>query len=43
MLMETYNAQENFADNHFHNILKLFDVLPNFALTTGEKMRDYHL
>ena len=41
--METYNAKENFTDNHFHNILRLFDVLPNFAFTTGETMRDYHL
>ena len=25
--------------NHFHNILKLFD-LPNFIFTTSETMRD---
>ena len=24
--------------NHFHNILRLFDVLPNFPFTTGETM-----
>ena len=29
--------------NHFHNILRLFDVLPNFPFTTSETMRDYHL
>ena len=29
--------------NHFLNILKLFHVLPNFALTTNETMRDYYL
>ena len=26
--------------NHFHNILSLFDVLPNFPFTTSETMRD---
>ena len=29
--------------NHFHNILRLFDVLPSFAFTTNEMMRDYYL
>ena len=29
--------------NHFHNILRLFDVLPNFPFTTSETMRDYYL
>ena len=28
--------------NHFHNILKLFDVLPNFSFTTSETMADYY-
>ena len=27
----------------FHNILKLFDVLPNFPFTTCEMMCDYYL
>ena len=27
--------------NHGHNILRLFDVLPNFPFTTGETKRDY--
>ena len=31
------------AYNHFHNILSLFDVLPNFPFTTSETMRDYYL
>ena len=31
------------TSNHFHNILKLFDVLPNFPFTTSETMRDYYL
>ena len=29
--------------NHFHHILRLFDVLPNFAFTTSETMGDYYL
>ena len=29
--------------NHFHNILRLFDVLTNFSFTTSETMRDYYL
>ena len=29
--------------NHFHNILRLFDVLPTFLSTTSETMRDYYL
>ena len=29
--------------NQFHNILRLFNVLPNFPLTTSETMSDYYL
>ena len=29
--------------NNFHNILRLFDVLPNFPFTRSETMRDYCL
>ena len=29
--------------NHFHNILRLLDVLPNFPFTTSEMMGDYYL
>ena len=29
--------------NHFHNILRFFDVLPNFPFTTSEMMGDYYL
>ena len=29
------------AYNHFHNILRLFDVLPNFTFATSETMSDY--
>ena len=28
---------------HFHNILRLFEVLPNFPFTTSEMMRDCYL
>ena len=27
---------------HFHNIVRFFDILPNFIFTTSEKMRDYY-
>ena len=33
----------HYCYNHFHNILRLFDVLPNFPLTTCETMRGYYL
>ena len=29
--------------NQFYNILRLFDVLPNFPFTTSETMCDYYL
>ena len=28
--------------NLFHNILRLFDVLPNFSFTTSETMLDHY-
>ena len=28
--------------NHFHNILKVFDVLTIFPFTASETMRDYY-
>ena len=31
------------SSKHFYNILRLFDVLPNFLFTTSETMRDYYL
>ena len=36
-------SKRNFAHNHFHNILRVFDVLPNLAFTTSETMCDYYL
>ena len=41
LLVKTRKAKENFADNHFHNILRLFSVLPNFPFTTSETTRNY--
>ena len=29
--------------NHFHNTLRLFDVLPNFHFTKSETIHDYYL
>ena len=29
--------------NQFHNILRLFDVLPNFPFTASKTMSDYYL
>ena len=29
--------------NHFHNILRLFDFLPNFPFTTIGTMHNYYL
>ena len=31
------------TNNYFHIILRLFDVLPNFPITTSETMRNYYL
>ena len=39
---KVYKVMQNVKPiyNHFHNILRLFDVLPNFPVTTSETMRD---
>ena len=29
--------------NQFHNILRFFDILPNFRFSTSETMPDYYL
>ena len=34
-------SKGNFADNHFHNILRLFNVLSRFTFTKSETKRDY--
>ena len=41
LLMKTQNPKEIFSDNLGHNILRLFDVLPNFSFSTSETYRDY--
>ena len=33
--------KKNLADNHGHNILRIFDVFPNFTFTTSETKLDY--
>ena len=35
-------SKENFADNHFQNILILSDVAPNFPFPARERMRNYY-
>ena len=37
VLIRKENLKENFADNHGHNIFRIFDVLPNFPFTTSDK------
>ena len=34
-------SKTNFADNYDYNILRFFDVRPNFPFTTREKKSDY--
>ena len=41
-MLKTYEHRKNVC-NQFHNILRLFDVLPNFPLATSETMGDYYL
>ena len=36
-------SKENFADYHFHNILRLFDVLKSFPFTTSKTIGNYYL
>ena len=43
ILIYLLNLFLNSAFNHFHNILRLADVLPNFPFTTNETMGDYYL
>ena len=40
-----YTVQAQLANdyNTLDNILRLFDVLPNFPFTTSEKLCDYYL
>ena len=43
LVVNKNKSKRNFADNQFHNILRLFDVLPNFPFTTSETIGDYYL
>ena len=43
MLIKTQKEKENFTDNQFGNILRLFNVSPNFRFTTSESIGDYYL
>ena len=43
MLIKTSKAKENFPDNQFHNIVRLFDVKLNFRFTASETIDDYYL
>ena len=43
MILRTQSPKENFADNHFPNILRLVDALPNFPFTTRETIGVYYL
>ena len=33
--------KKNFEENHFHSILRLFDVFSNLPFTTSETKSDY--
>ena len=43
VINENIKSKRNLADNQFHNILRLFDVLPNFPFTTSETVSYYYL
>ena len=42
---EYYNFDKNCIDiySQFYNVLRLFDILPNFSFSTSETMHDYCL
>ena len=40
---ENYMKQKVNTFNQFHNILRLFEVLPNFPFTTSETMGNCYL
>ena len=43
LLMKTSEAKENWIENQFHNVLRIFGVLPIFPFTTSERMCHYYL
>ena len=36
-------SKKKYSYNQFRNILRLFDVLPNFSFTTSETIDDYYM
>ena len=43
LLKKHKKAKEDFANNQVHNVLRIFDVLPDFPFTASETMRNYYL
>ena len=43
LLVKESVKRKKITDKQFHNIFRLFDVLPNFSFTTSETMSDYYL
>ena len=41
MLIKTLKAKRSFADNHVHNIWRIFESRANFAFPTSEVNRHY--
>ena len=39
--MQALRKSDPDMENDFHDILRLFDVLPNFVFFTSETMRDF--
>ena len=42
MLSDIQRPEFTDTYNHFHNILRVSDVLPNFSFTASETMSDYY-
>ena len=36
-------TKEDFQENQFHDIFRIFDVLPNLSFTISETMHDCYL
>ena len=43
MLIRTLSGKGNYADNSGHNIMRIFDLLPNFPFFTSERKPDYYI
>ena len=41
--MRILKSKEDFSDNQVHNIVRLFNVLPNFPFSTSGTISDYYL